>query len=553
MKRIDLQCLLLALLCLLCACSAQPKMEIEDAVPSWRTQYDLGVRYLSEGNYKEAILAFEAAIEIDPKQPKLYLTLAQAYEQIEDYENTLRTLEDGIIQTDDQRLREYIWQVKVSLLEKPGAIEGSAVEDAAERVVYDPSQEDHHGEAQPEGYTRSVLLALDDVTPAVFRFVLPELTLHRYCVLPNGQIEDTVYQMDIWLDYCSCAELMLYYDERLDSYCCAYKNDISRAYTGAKGYYATAYILDDTEARLYRKWDQVRVGIWDDEEKYENNILDMTGAGWPYLDGVITNQKTLPYTYWMFKCESWISGGESAAEWRYSRRYWTEEELEAYEKEIRGEPRTVDFSKKTPQQTSNAADDASTKALLAYIDTLPTDVVSANALKIVDAYVDALNSKGSGEGIFYPDETNADQFWTAIYLFEVNQRKYFDENGLISWMINKEGFLIDSQQNVQDIANAIYGKVIDLPQIGDRWNVRQIDGDPNYYFGLSNRGAVEVVLDSFEQSNDGSAVLKLSYLGPPEGKAYLTAIAQMRVNPNVNYDGEIPFYYMIESVEIRYP
>ena len=119
MKRIDLQCLLLALLCLLCACSAQPKMELEDAVPSWRTQYDLGVRYLSEGNYKEAILAFEAAIEIDPKQPKLYLTLAQAYEQIEDYENTLRTLEDGIIQTDDQSLREYIWQVKVSLLEKP--------------------------------------------------------------------------------------------------------------------------------------------------------------------------------------------------------------------------------------------------------------------------------------------------------------------------------------------------------------------------------------------------------------------------------------------------
>ena len=552
MKRIDLQCLLLALLCLLCACSAQPKMELEDAVPSWRTQYDLGVRYLSEGNYKEAILAFEAAIEIDPKQPKLYLTLAQAYEQIEDYENTLRTLEDGIIQTDDQSLREYIWQVKVSLLEKPGAIEGSAVEDAAERVVYDPSQEDHHGEAQPEGYTRSVLLALDDVTPAVFRFVLPELTLHRYCVLPNGQIEDTVYQMDIWLDYCSCAELMLYYDERLDAYCCAYKNDISRAYTGAKGYYATAYILDDTEARLYRKWDQVRAGIWD-EEKYENNILDMTGAGWPYLDGVITNQKTLPYTYWMFKCESWISGGDSAAEWRYSRRYWTAEELEAYEKEIRGEPRTVDFSKKTPQQTSNAADDASTKALLAYIDMLPTDVVSANALKIVDAYVDALNSTDSGEGIFYPDETNADQFWTAILYYEINQRGYLDADDVNYWMY--KGYRMDSRQNVPDVANAMYGHVVELPPRDYDYASSYCpkDSDTCYYFGIGNRGAVQVVLDSFEQSNDGSAVLKLSYLYPPERKVYLTATAQMRVNPNVNYDGEIPFYYMIESVEIHHP
>jgi len=32
----------------------------------------------------------------------------------------------------------------------------------------------------------------------------------------------------------------------------------------------------------------------------------------------------------------------------------------------------------------------------------------------------------------------------------------------------------------------------------------------------------------------------------------MTALAKLRVNPNVNLDGEIPFYYMIESVEIRY-
>ena len=117
----------------------------------------------------------------------------------------------------------------------------------------------------------------------------------------------------------------------------------------------------------------------------------------------------------------------------------------------------------------------------------------------------------------------------------------------------RDGYLVDSRQNVQDIANAMYGKAVVLPPLDDRWSVRQIDGDSNYYFGLGNRGAVQVALDSFEQSNDGSAVLKLSYLYPPEGKVYLTAIAQMRVNPNVNYDGEIPFYYMIESAEIRHP
>ena len=64
---------------LFCACSAQPKMEIEDAVPSWQTQYDLGVRYLSEGNYEEAILAFTAAIEIDPKNAEVYEQRGNAY------------------------------------------------------------------------------------------------------------------------------------------------------------------------------------------------------------------------------------------------------------------------------------------------------------------------------------------------------------------------------------------------------------------------------------------------------------------------------------------
>ena len=44
----------------------------------WQDQYDLGIRYLSEGNYKEAVIAFTAAIEIDPKNPTAYLGRAQA-------------------------------------------------------------------------------------------------------------------------------------------------------------------------------------------------------------------------------------------------------------------------------------------------------------------------------------------------------------------------------------------------------------------------------------------------------------------------------------------
>ena len=50
-----------------------------DAKRSWQEKYDLGVRYLSNGNYEEAVIAFTAAIKIDPRNPELYIGRAEAY------------------------------------------------------------------------------------------------------------------------------------------------------------------------------------------------------------------------------------------------------------------------------------------------------------------------------------------------------------------------------------------------------------------------------------------------------------------------------------------
>ena len=51
----------------------------QSAEAQWQEQYDLGVRYLSEGNYEEAVIAFTAAIEIDPKRPEAYVGRGDAY------------------------------------------------------------------------------------------------------------------------------------------------------------------------------------------------------------------------------------------------------------------------------------------------------------------------------------------------------------------------------------------------------------------------------------------------------------------------------------------
>lgn len=64
----------------LCACEPDTSEQADNSEQTtWQEQYDLGIRYLSEGNYEEAIIAFTAAIEIDPKQAPAYVGRGNAY------------------------------------------------------------------------------------------------------------------------------------------------------------------------------------------------------------------------------------------------------------------------------------------------------------------------------------------------------------------------------------------------------------------------------------------------------------------------------------------
>ena len=79
MKRVLNLLLLFGLILGLCACGQRTATTVSADTPTWQEQYDLGIRYLSEGNYEEAIIAFTAAIEIDPKQADAYMGLADVY------------------------------------------------------------------------------------------------------------------------------------------------------------------------------------------------------------------------------------------------------------------------------------------------------------------------------------------------------------------------------------------------------------------------------------------------------------------------------------------
>ena len=78
MKRITALLLIVLMVLSLVACGGKG---------TWQEQYDLGMRYLNEGNYEEAVIAFTAAIEIDAKRPEAYLGAAEAYTALGDLDS----------------------------------------------------------------------------------------------------------------------------------------------------------------------------------------------------------------------------------------------------------------------------------------------------------------------------------------------------------------------------------------------------------------------------------------------------------------------------------
>jgi tetratricopeptide (TPR) repeat protein len=103
MKRVTALFLAAVLLLSLAACGGKDP---------WQEQYDLGMRYLNEGNYQEAIIAFEAAIEIDAKRPEAYLGAAEAYIAADDIDAAIAILEKGYAATNDETLKNRLGEIK---------------------------------------------------------------------------------------------------------------------------------------------------------------------------------------------------------------------------------------------------------------------------------------------------------------------------------------------------------------------------------------------------------------------------------------------------------
>jgi tetratricopeptide (TPR) repeat protein len=83
-----LQVIFLGLLLLLAACG-QKALTYEE-------QINLGQRFLEDGDYEQAIVAFTAAIKIEPKLPPAYVGLADAHKGLGQPEEAVATIRQGV-------------------------------------------------------------------------------------------------------------------------------------------------------------------------------------------------------------------------------------------------------------------------------------------------------------------------------------------------------------------------------------------------------------------------------------------------------------------------
>ena len=100
--------LTLLLLCSFIACGTTKTVETDESVITWQEQYDIGLRYLTEEKYEEAILAFTAAIGIDPKKAETYEAISKAYIAIGDTDSAMKYLDEGYIVTGDAQLKAIL-------------------------------------------------------------------------------------------------------------------------------------------------------------------------------------------------------------------------------------------------------------------------------------------------------------------------------------------------------------------------------------------------------------------------------------------------------------
>ena len=96
---------LVALVLIITASVLIPKIIKENKIEE---NYISAVESMESGNYEDAIIKFEAMIELDPNVEEAYIGLFEAYSAMEDYDKAGEWLYAGYLQTEDENMWELL-------------------------------------------------------------------------------------------------------------------------------------------------------------------------------------------------------------------------------------------------------------------------------------------------------------------------------------------------------------------------------------------------------------------------------------------------------------
>ena len=74
---------------------------------SYEEYLELGIKYLLENNYEEAIVSLELAIKMEPKRPEAYQKLAETYQSQGNLSKAIEILARGYELAEDENLKTY--------------------------------------------------------------------------------------------------------------------------------------------------------------------------------------------------------------------------------------------------------------------------------------------------------------------------------------------------------------------------------------------------------------------------------------------------------------
>jgi len=132
-------------------------------------QLELGQKYLTEQDYEQAVVAYQAAIEIDPMNVDAYLGLADAYIGQGDLEKAAEVLQTGYDATADERLKDKLEEVTTE-------IERIKAEEEAARLAAEKAAAEAAEKARREAVLKELyeLIEADD-DEAVVEYVNAEI------------------------------------------------------------------------------------------------------------------------------------------------------------------------------------------------------------------------------------------------------------------------------------------------------------------------------------------------------------------------------------------